>query len=746
MQPKPAASPTVSLLEQRVAELLSRMTLAEKVGQMAQRDGSHGYPPDYLGADIRAGRCGAVINVVDASAVNELQRIARQESRLGIPLLVGRDVIHGFRTILPIPLGQAATWNPGLVRAGARMAAEEAAAAGVNWTFAPMLDITRDPRWGRIAESLGEDPYLASRLGEAMIRGFQGKELAEPDALAACAKHIAGYGAVEGGRDYAATSIPEIDLRNVYLPPFQAAVRCGVATMMPSFSELNGVPATANRFLLTQVLREEWGFDGVVVSDWDSVCQLCVHGTAGDKAHAALLAVTAGTDMEMTGDAYNEHLGELVALGTLDPCTVDEAVARILRLKFRLGLFDARRSPAKGLPARPSRAAIETARLAAEQSVVLLKNNGPVLPLSIEQLDTVAVIGPLADAPWEQLGTWVFDGDPGETVTPLCAIESLAGGHLKVRHVPAMVHSRGRAGPGFDEAVETARNSDVVLLFLGEEAILSGEAHCRADIGLPGDQLELVRQLHSAGKPVVAVIMAGRPLALTQVLDHVDAVLFAWHPGTMGGQAIAELLFGLRCPSGKLPVTFPRMVGQVPIYYSQKNTGKPPSPAEVVHIDDIDPQAAQTSLGMVSFHLDAGYRPLFPFGFGLSYTQFHYGDIFVRPLEVSPGERITIGAEVTNAGAVAGEEVVQLYVRDVVGSVTRPVRELKGFLRVQLEPGEKRRVEFALDTDALAFHGADLRWAAEPGEFRAWIGGDSDAELGVNFRLSGTPAMAGVTS
>lgn len=720
--------------EQHVQSLLGRMTLAEKIGQMRQRNASAGAPAHYLGEDLRAGRVGAVINVVDVNTVNELQRITVEESRLGIPLLVGRDVIHGFRTIMPLPLGLAATWNPGLVAECARMSAREAATSGINWTFAPMVDIARDPRWGRIAESFGEDVVLASRFAAAMVHGFQDADLAAPGSIAACAKHFAGYGAAESGRDYATTSIPEVELRNVYFPPFEAAVDAGVATLMPSFSDLNGVPATGNEFLLRQVLREEWGFKGVVVSDWDSVRQLSVHGLTADDAASALAALTAGVDMEMEGDAYQNHLAALVEQGRLDMTRIDNAVARILRLKCRLGLFaDPYTDPAR-FPPLLDEPALATARRAALQSIVMLVNRDDTLPLSSTSQRSVAVIGPLADAPHEQIGTWTFDGDPADAVTPLRALRDEG---IEVRHVRALAYSRSRGDEEFDAAVEAAREADVTVVFLGEEAILSGEAHSRADISLPGDQAALVRRLRAVGKPLVAVVMAGRPLTLTDIVDDVDALLFAWHPGTMGGPAIADLLFGRESPSGKLPATFPRMVGQVPMYYSQKNTGKPPTPDQVVHIDDIDPRAPQTSLGMTAFHLDAGYRPLFPFGFGLSYAQFHYSGIAASAAEIRPGEVVHISADVSNHGGVTADEVVQLYVRDLVGSVTRPVRELKDFRRVRIGPGETVRVRFELHTDQLAFYGRSMQRATEPGEFHAWVGGSSDADLGITFRVLG---------
>ncbi len=630
--------------EQRVAGLLGQMTLAEKIGQMSQLNAGDGYAPDYLGDGLRAGRIGSVLNVVDVDVVNELQRIAVEESRLGIPLMVGRDVIHGFKTVMPIPLGQAATWNPELVKEGARVAALEAATAGVNWTFAPMIDISRDPRWGRIAESLGECVLLTNKLAVAMVEGFQGDDLSATGSIAACAKHFAGYGAVESGRDYATTNVPETKLRNVYLRPFKAAVDAGVTTLMTSFSDLNGVPASGNAFLLRQVLRDEWVFDGFVVSDWDSIRQLQIHGLTENDRESAFEAVTAGVDMEMHGDAYSNHLARLVEEGRVSIDTVDAAVGNILRAKFRLGIFEDPYTKPEDLPAIANEHALETAKQAALQSVVMLKNDHGTLPLSAETMSSVAIIGPLADAPYQQLGTWIFDGDVELSITPMHAIHSLVGRDVDVRYVRAMENSRSKVSEAFDDAVEIAQQSDAAILFLGEESILSGEARSRADINLPGDQAELVRRIRETGKPVIAVILAGRPLTLTNIVDQVDAILFAWHPGTMGGPAIADLLFGIESPSGKLPATFPRMVGQIPIYYSQKNTGKPPSPDNIAHIDDIDTRAPQTSLGMSAFHLDTCFTPLFAFGHGLSYTTFEYEHIRTNAHEIRLGEAVTISA------------------------------------------------------------------------------------------------------
>ena len=735
--------PKAETIEADVIALLAQMTLPEKIGQLTQLNASEDDAPAYLGDRLRGGLVGSILNQVNVDIVNELQRIAVEESRLGIPLLVGRDVIHGFKTILPIPLGQAATWNPELVRDGARIAALEAAKSGINWTFAPMIDISRDARWGRIAESFGECVLLTSALAVAMVEGFQGDDLTATGSIAATAKHFAGYGAVESGRDYASTNVPETKLRNVYMRPFKAAVDAGVMTMMTSFSDLNGVPATGNSFLLRQVLREEWDFDGFVVSDWDSVRQLQIHGLTENDRESAFEAVTAGVDMEMAGDAYSNHLVGLIEAGRIGIETIDTAVANVLRAKFRLGLFDKAITNPAALPPLASEQALATARTTALQSVVMLKNEGGVLPLSTAKLNSLAVIGPLADAPYEQLGTWIFDGDVGLSVTPLQAIGSLVGDDLEVRYVRAMEHSRSRASDAFNEAVAVAKDCDVAVLFLGEESILSGEAHSRADISLPGDQAELVRRVRATGTPVVAVILAGRPLTLTNVVEHFDAILFAWHPGTMGGPAIADLLFGVESPSGKLPATFPRLVGQIPIYYSQKNSGRPPSHDNVVHIDDIDTFAPQTSLGMSAFHLDTCFTPLFAFGFGLSYAIFEYDNIRTSARELELGETVTVSAEITNSGSVAADEVVQLYVRDLVATVTRPVRELKGFRRVRLEPRQTLTVEFELHTDDLAFYGRDMHLTVEPGEFHVWIGGSSETQLRADFRIAQDSSVAG---
>jgi len=718
-------------LEARIDELLSRMTVAEKIGQMSQVN----WDSTDLHQAVREGRVGSVLNQVDVGEINYLQKLATEESRLGIPLLIARDVIHGFKTIFPIPLGQAASWNPAVLAEGARIAALEAASAGINWTFAPMIDITRDPRWGRIAESLGEDPYLCKVLATAMVGGYQGQDLATPGSIAACAKHFAGYGASESGRDYNTVNIPEIELRNVYLPPFKAIADADVATFMTSFSELNGIPATANEFLLKKVLREEWGFQGLVVSDWDSIPQMTTHGLTATDKEAAFEAANAGVNMEMASSTYADHLETLIGEGRISESDIDAMVASILRLKFRLALFEDPYTDPASFPEIANSRHLEAAKQAAVQSCVLLKNDRGLLPLSPEQPGAIAVIGPLADEAQEQLGTWVFDGDPQYSQTGLNALRALLGDQATVRFSKGLEHSRSKNHDGFAEAVQIAQQSDVVIMFAGEEAILSGEAHCRANIDLPGAQEALIDAIAATGKPIVLVIMAGRPLTLEAVIEKADAVLYAWHPGTMGGPAIADLLFGKQVPSGKLPVTFPRMVGQIPIYYAQKNTGKPARAETFVHIDDIPVNTPQTSTGMTAMHLDAGFTPLFPFGYGLSYSRFGYENISASATTIGLGDTIQISAELTNHGTYAAEEVAQLYIRDLVGSVTRPVRELKGFKKIRLEPGRRETVSFEVHTDDLGFYNRNLEFAAEPGLFHAWIGGDSNADLRTEFTI-----------
>jgi len=716
-------------IESKIDALLSQMTLQEKIGQMNQLTGT-GLSKDMLG-QIKAGKVGSILNELDLKTTNELQRLAVKESRMGIPLIFARDVIHGFKTIFPIPLGQAATWNTHLVESGARVAAVEATSTGIRWTFAPMIDIARDPRWGRIAESCGEDPYLTSQMGAAMIKGFQGEKLSDPTSMAACAKHFAGYGATESGKDYNTTWIPELLLRDVYLPPFKTAVDAGVASFMCSFNDINGVPSSGNKFLNRQILRKEWNYSGVLVSDWASIEQMIKHGVCADLKDASRKAIQGGVDMDMMSYAYIRHAEELVKSGAVSEKQIDEAVRNILRLKFRLGLFD---HPYMKEPAKMpfySEDALRKAKQTAIESAVLLKNDKDILPLT-HDIKSVAVIGPLSDAPADQLGTWCFDAEPSHSITPLKAIQQLCGSKVKVISEMGLTYSRDTNTPGIAKAVRAASKADVILLFVGEEAVLSGEAHCRADICLPGAQPELVAALKNTGKPVVMVVMAGRPLTIGKEVSEADAVLYAFHGGTMAGPALADLIFGNAVPSGKLPVTLPRMVGQVPIYYAHKMTGRPAE--KIVMIDNIPVGAGQTSLGNTSYHLDAGDSPLFPFGFGLSYSKFNYTDVKISKKELSDGQTLQVTCNITNTGKYDADEVAQFYVRDLVASLARPVRELKGFQKIHLRTGETKTVTFTLDSDQLAFWNAELVKKAEPGNFQVWISSDSQTGKPATFK------------
>jgi beta-glucosidase len=703
-------------IEPRVEGLLARMTLDEKIGQMSQST-AMATLSDQIKAEIRAGRWGSFLNAGSPADRAEAQRIATKETRLGIPLLFGRDVIHGYKTIFPIPLGQAASWDPELIEAAARQAALEATAEGIRWTFAPMVDIARDPRWGRVAESLGEDPYLASMLAAAMVHGFQGHGLTDPAAMAACAKHFVGYGAAEAGRDYNSAWIPELLLREVYLPPFHAALNAGAASLMTAFNTLNGVPATGNRFLLRDILRDEWHYDGLVVSDYESIREMIPHGYAHDQRDAADKAVTAGVDMEMVSTTYFDNLKQLVESGAVSVKLIDAAVRNILRLKFRLGLFDMAIPAAREIS--PTPASLEAAERAAIGSAVLLKNEGGLLPLG-ESVRTVAVIGPLANSPADQVGTWSMDAVPGAVETPLAALRRMLG-QDRVLYAAGMRNSRDRSHDGFAEAVTAAKRADVVLLFLGEESILSGEARSRAFLELPGAQAELVEAVGQARKPIVAVILAGRPLTFHNEAARAGAVLYAWHPGTMGGPAIAKLLLGQAAPSGRLPITFPRTVGQVPIYYSELSTGRPATEKEL----GIPMGSPERPEGYTSKYIDVDYTPEYPFGFGLTFTKFEYARLRLSDSVLHPNQPITVSADVANRGTRDGVETVQLYVHYVAASVAQPVRKLKGFQRIALKAGESRTVTFRLATSDLAFYDQGMRLVTEPGRVQVWIAPDA---------------------
>lgn len=714
-----------------VRDLISRMTLDEKIGQMFQAADGFYSGEEELKKAVREGRVGSFLNIQGEERVNELQRIAREESRLGIPLLIARDVIHGYRTIFPIPLGMASSWDTALVKQAMRISSVEAASMGINWTFAPMIDITWDPRWGRIAESCGEDPFLASQFAKVMVEGIQG-DLGKPCAVAACAKHFVGYGMAEAGRDYNTTYIPEPLLRNVHLRPFEAARDAGVLTFMSAFNDLNGVPTSGNEFTLKQILRDEWKYPGMVVSDWASIEEMIAHGFAMDKKHAAEIAVKAGVDMEMATTAYIEYLRILIQEGIISETLIDEKVAYILRTKFKLGLFDK--------PIKNSMLSTDTilaashlshAREMARNSMVLLKNNNQILPLS-RDIASLAVIGPLADAPHDQMGTWVFDGNESDSETPRTTFGNLLGNRM--HYTPGLEYSRDKSTKGFADAIAAAKKSQVILFFAGEESILSGEANSRGIIDLPGIQTELIHELKKTGKPLILVIMAGRPLAIEQELGLADAVLYAWHPGTMAGPAIEDLVFGDFSPTGKLPVTFVKGAGQIPLYYYRNNTGRPATQSDFTHIDDIPRNTRQLSLGFKSMHLDYGVEPLFPFGFGLSYTKFRYSDITVSDNILSSAQNITVSATVKNIGNFEADEIVQLYIRDRVGSLTRPVKELKGFLKIHLIPGESKRVKFQVTPDDVQFFNGK-EYLSEPGWFDVWIGPDSADGLHAQFEL-----------
>ena len=717
-----------SEVEARVEKLLSQMTLAEKIGQMNQVSAG-GSVSDYAEA-LSKGQIGSVLNEVDPVKINEFQRICVEESRLGIPLLVARDVIHGFHTVFPIPLGLAATFDPALVEEGARVAAIEATSQGVRWTFSPMLDIARDPRWGRIAEGSGEDTWLDSRMAEAMVYGYQGRSL-DSTSMAACIKHFVGYGAAEGGRDYNSTFLTERQLRNVYLPPFEAAVKAGAQTLMTSFNDNDGVPSTGNAFILKDVLRNEWGFDGLVVTDWNSMGEMVSHGFGTDRKDVAAKAVSAGVDMDMMTFGFISHLEELVKSGAVKSGVIDDAVRNILRIKILLGLFE---NPYVDVDAsravQYAPAHLEAARRSAEESAILLKNDAGALPLDAASVRRILVTGPLADAPHDQLGTWAFDGEKSHTVTPLAALRERFG--AKVEYVPGVNYCRQQRDR-FDDVVAAARRADVILAFVGEEAILSGEAHCLSDLNLIGSQSALLEALKSTGKKVIVTVIAGRPLTIERDLPNCDALLYSFHPGTMGGPALTNLIFGDAVPSGKTPVTFLRTVGQVPMYYSHTMTGRPYNNEKLLPY--IELEAGQTSLGNTSYYLDSGASPLFPFGSGLSYSSFDYSDIRLDKDTYAVSDEIGVSFTLANTGNYDATEVVQVYVRDLVGSVTRPVKELKHFERVSLKAGEKRTIEITVPVSELAFWGLDGMKKVEPGEFRLWVAGDSASGTPVSFSV-----------
>ena len=707
-------------VEQSVNALLAQMTLEEKLGQLQQLDGegNGNFRPEHLDL-VRKGLLGSTLGVRGARPTNELQRVAMTESRLKIPVLFGFDVIHGYRTIFPIPLAEASSFDPSLAERSAAVAAQEANNVGLRWTFAPMVDIARDPRWGRITEGAGEDPFLGAAFARARVRGFQGDNYGAPDKILACAKHWVAYGDAEGGRDYNTTDLSENTLREIYFPPFKAAVDAGVGTLMSSFNAINGVPASANAFTLTKVLREEWKFDGFVVSDYTSVKELINHGIAANEEDAAAAALNAGVDMEMVSRSYNAFGPKLLQQKRLSQATIDEAVRRILRIKFRLGLFDRpytdeAREPTALL--RPE--SIRLAREGAGRSMVLLKNERETLPLN-KNVGSIAVIGPLADDRRAPLGWWAGDGKEENTVTPLAGIKAKVSAQTKVVYAKGC-EVKGDSTAGFQEAVNLARASDVAVVFVGELHEMVGEAASRSTLDLPGRQMELVQAIQATGKPIIVVLVNGRPLSIGWIVNNVPAILESWMGGTESGNAIADILFGDVNPGAKLPVTFPRTVGQVPMYYNYMNTGRPP----------------EAENRYTSKYIDSPWTPLFPFGYGLSYTTFKISNLQLSAPRISANGKLTVSVEVENTGKRAGDEVVQLYIRDLVASMTRPVKELKGFQRVSLQPGERRRVEFVLGHEQLGFWNREMRYVVEPGEFRVMVGPNSTELIEAKFEVT----------
>jgi len=697
------ASPAAA---QNLDSLLRRMTLAEKLGQLNLLSANGQASPQQLQL-VRAGKLGGLFNVIGAENTTPVQRVAVTESRLKIPLLFGLDVIHGYRTIFPIPLGEASAFDPDAAEATARAAGQEAAAFGINWTYAPMVDIARDPRWGRIAEGSGEDPYLGSLLAAARVRGFQ-------QTIFATAKHFAGYGAADAGREYNETEISQRTMREIYLPPFKAAVDAGVASLMSAFNDIAGVPASGNAWLTDTVLRREWGFKGFVVSDWTSVAELINHGVAGSQAEAGRRGLTAGVDMDMQSSIYVDSLAALVRSNRIPLRVVDSAVMRILRAKQRLGLF---RDPYRARTAPPNAELRVLARRVAGESIVLLKNEKSLLPLD-PNAGTIAVIGPLADNREEPLGPWHTQGQASDVVTVLQGIKS------KVPAGTQVVYAQGSgiedsATAGFAEAVAAARQAKVAILVLGERGDMSGEAASRSSLGLPGVQQQLLEAVAATGTPVVLVLMNGRPLILEWAWDHVPAIVETWFLGVEAGNATADVLFGDVNPSGRLPVTFPRVLGQIPLYYNHRNTGRPP-----------DPNNKYTSK-----YIDVPVTPRYPFGFGLSYTTFSYSNLKLSAARARVADTVTATVTVANTGNREGTDVVQLYIRDEVASVSRPVRELKAFKRVTLKPGESRAVDLRVAVRDLWFYGLDMKRVVEPGTFRVFVGSSSAEGLEGRFEV-----------
>ncbi len=710
--------------ERKVNALLARMTLAEKFGQLQQLDGEANgkFRPEHLEL-ARKGLLGSTLNVRGAEMSNELQRAAL-ESRLKIPILFGFDVIHGYRTIFPVPLGEAASWDLTAMEKSAYIAAKESRAAGVHWTFAPMVDVARDPRWGRIIEGAGEDTFLGSKIAYARVRGFQGFDYSANDRVMACAKHFIGYGAAEGGRDYNTTDMSERTLREVYLPPFKAAVDAGVGSFMTSFNSLNGVPSTANPMLWKTILEREWKSDALVVTDYTATLELIKHGVAADEADAARLTLNAGVDLEMVSRTINQTGEQLVKDGKVSLAEINNAVRAVLRAKYKLGLFDKPFADANLEKQVVFNAEHRKfAREVAAKSFVLLKNERETLPIS-RRTKEIAVIGSLANDKKNMNGNWTGDGRPEDPITVLEGLKNKLGSSVKIRYEIGC-DTKCENTDGFEKAADAAKDSDFTIPVIGEDGDMSAEAASRSDINLPGKQMDLVKAIHATGKPYAIVLMNGRPLTINWAAENSPAILETWFAGTEAGNAIADVLFGDANPGGKLPVTFPRSVGQIPIYYNALPTGRPFLEKEKY----------------TSKYLDIPNTPLYPFGYGLSYTKFNITNLRLDKNQIKPTENIKVSVDVENTGQRDGAEVVQLYIRDVAASISRPVRELKGFERISLRKGEKRTVEFTLTPKDLSFIGSDLKPMLEDGDFKVYVGNSSDASLEETFTVSRTATV-----
>ncbi len=729
------ASKTLSAKDQKIEELLAKMTLEEKCGQLNFVVGPILTGPSLqepkssadLDGQIRSGQITGVFNTNGAKNIRHLQEVAVKESRLGIPLLMGADIIHGYKTVTPIPLGEAASWDLAAIEKSAAVAAAECAATGINLTFAPMVDISRDARWGRVAEGSGEDPYLGSLIAAAKVRGYQGKNLANDNTIAACVKHFAAYGAPEGGRDYNTVDMSERRFRETYLPPYKAAVDAGAASFMNSFNEIDGVPATGNTHLVNEILRKEWGFKGLVMSDWASIEEMIPHGVAADRNEAGIAALKAGCDMDMMSFIYSKELPQLVKTGKVDIKLVDQAVRRTLALKYDLGLFD--KPYQYGDPATEAKVVLSKENRAialdiAKKSIVLLQNPNKTLPLS-KSTKTIALIGPLAEDKTEQNGTWSFFGDAKDVVSVAEGIREKVGKDTKVLTARgADFYAMDKSA--FADALKIVEQADVVVLAVGESAVMNGEAASRSDIRLPAVQEDLVKAVIARGKPVVVLAFHGRPLDLSFLENQTPSVLACWTLGTETGHAVADVLFGDYNPSGRLPMSFPRSVGQVPIYYSYKQTGR-------LYGGKYDEPASDRVYQ--SKYRDVKNAPLFPFGYGLSYTTFKYSEVSLDKTEITNNESLTASITLTNTGTREGEETVQLYTRDLVGSVTRPVKELKGFQKIMLKAGESRTVSFKITTADLAFYRRDMTWGTEAGKFKVFIGANAETMNAKEFSL-----------